>query len=69
MVALMGRIISRSHWPDDSDPVVAVTLGRCRIGITHGGRLRVWPQKENQEEADEVEENCGQERGADEEGG
>jgi hypothetical protein len=30
-----------------------------------------WPyacQKENQEEADEVEENCGQEGGSDEEG-
>jgi len=26
-------------------------------------------QKENQEEADEIEENCGQEGGADEEGG
>ena len=33
------------------------------------GRLRVWLPKRKPDEADEVEENCGQESGADEEGG
>jgi hypothetical protein len=33
------------------------------------GRLRVWPPKRKPDEADEVGENCGQESGADEEGG